>query len=259
MSKHGLLGKLLAIMIGLLVVASATDAEARKWGKKKAGPAAEPAALEKAPKLKPSAVKFGKSEKQIAKAYKPIIKKRFKKRIQEASPGIELNQVMRAMKAKQNDFATSVIEFDDKPGPLDGTHFEGEFSRMNGETAMVMKRKKRTRHFFFIKNRLWKVIDTRKLGPNSKWGVDFKQATEKVEKMLGVKGRKLPANAEKGRKFDEVDWADANVHFRLINWGKKLGLAYVDKDTEANLENLRTYKPKKKDDLDPSVKAILRK
>ncbi len=258
MSKHGLLGKLLAISVGLLVLAAADDAEARKWGKKKAAPAAEPAAIEKAPRLKPSRVKFGKSEKQIVKAYGPTIEARFKKARQEASPGKELNQVTRMMNEAKQDFASSLIEFDDKPGPLDGTRFDGEFSRENRETALVMERKKRVRHFFFIRNRLWKVMDSYELGPKSKWGVDFKQAAAKVEKIMGVPGRKLAADPKKGRRFEELDWADAKVHVRLINWGKHLGIAYVDKDTEANLDNLRTNKPKGKEELDPSVKAVLR-
>lgn len=259
MSKHGLLGKLFAVSVGLLVLASATDAEARKWGKKKAAAANEPAAIEKAPRLKPSKVKFGKSEKQIVKAYRHIIEARYKKARQEASPGIELDQVTRAMNQAKQDFASSRIEFDDMPGPLDGTRFVGEFSRMNAEKALVMKRKKRSRHFFFIKNRLWKVMDTYRLGSRSKWGADFKEAAKKVEKIMGVPGRRLAADPAKGRKYEEIDWADAKVHVRIINWGKKLGVAYVDKDTEANLENLRTHKPKKKEELDPSVKSVLRK
>lgn len=258
MSKHGLLGKLLAVSVGLLVVATATDADARKWGKKKAAPAAEPAVLEKAPRVKPSRIKFGKSEKQVIKAYDKIIARRFKKRRQEASPGKDMEHVETAMRAAKEAFAGSLIEFDDKPSPLDSGSLAGEFSRMNEETALVASRRGRTRHLFFIRHQLWKVVDGYKLGPKSKWGVDFKQAVETIEKKLGVKGRKLAADPKKGRNFEEVDWADSKIHLRLINWGKRLGIAYVDKSTEGNLKNLRTHKPKDKEELDPTVKAVIR-
>ncbi len=258
MSKHGLLGKVLAVSVGLLVLGSSTDADARKWGKKKAAPAAEPAALEKAPKVKPSSVTFGKSEKQILKAYDKIIERSFKKRMQAAEPGVAMKRVEYKITQTKQDFALSLIEFDDKPTSLDATPLGGEFSHMNGETALTHKRKGRKRYLFFIKNRMWKVVDVYKLGPKSKWGVDFKQAVESIEKKLTVKGRKLAADEKKGRRFAEVDWADSKVHLRLIDMGKRFGIAYVDKDTEENLENLRTHKPEKKKDLDPSVKAIIR-
>jgi hypothetical protein len=258
MSKHGLLGKLLAISVGLLVLGASADADARKWAKKKAAPAAEPAALEKAPKLKPSRLKFGMSEKAVIKAYGKIIERQYKKRMQDAEPGIAMQRVQHKIGQAKQAFALSLIEFDDKPTSLDATPLGGEFSHMNGETALTHKRKGRKRYMFFIQNRMWKVVDVYKLGSKSKWGVDFKQAVAAIEKKLGVPGRKLAADEKQKRAFEEVDWADSKTHLRLINMGKRLGIAYVDKDTEGNLANLRTHKPEKKPDIDPSVKAIIR-
>ena len=247
-----------AIALGLGVVAIApSDLDAKPA--KKTAPAAEPAKLEKAPKLKPKGFKFGLGYKKVIDVYENVIDDDYVKRFQEVEPGIQMERLEHEIRTKKQALRRSYTKLDSPPSALDSTPFVGEFTYYNDEAYLTVNRAGRTRTIFFIDDKAWKTIDIHKLGDGSKWGANFEEAVKGVEKKLGVPGRKVAANPETGQKA-EVDWADGNLHFRLIDWAEgKLGVAYVDKDIESRLEQLRSNKGPKKEDIDAEVKDVLRK
>lgn len=227
--------------------------------KKKEAPKDGPASLPKAPRLKPKGLKWGLSPKKVADVYDRAIERDYAQRYKEVEPGIQEERLKEEIKTRKRVFRQSYTELDHPPGSLDGTSYEGEFGYYNKEGFMKIKRKGRWRYLFFWKKKLYKVIDVHKLGEKSKWGEKFEQAVGKVEKILKTEGRKLPADEDAGRR-EEVDWADAKTHFRLVNWSKKrVAFAWVNKKVEGPILEARAKaREKKKKKMDPDVKDVLR-
>jgi hypothetical protein len=115
-------------------------------------------------------------------------------------------------------------------------------------------------YFFFIQDRLWKIIDERALGEGSKHGKDFKDAMAKLAATFGAPGRVLAADPDKGRMSTEVDWKDASTHLRAIQRSDTaLAIAMEDLQTLGNLASLRPNKPQEENPIDPAVAAAVRK
>src|SRR5690606_19357285 len=132
----------------------------------------------------------------------------------------------------------------------------------NGESMTRFTQKQGTRrNFFFFKSRgLWKVYDEYKLRAGGPLGASFEDAVEVLSKKFEKKPKVLAADFEKGRAFETAEWSDARIIIRLVNrdYQKIVGVVYVDKETEGDLEKLRSKKPPK-EGLDPAVKAATRK
>jgi hypothetical protein len=256
MRKHGLLVKLFALAIGLALVMPSSDAEARRPKKKQS--AAEPAALESPLTIRPKGLKFRMKRKGVLGVYGRIIEGDFSKKLKRASPGIQMQRLQHEITVKKQEFRLSYQEFDGKPTGLDTTPMRNEYSHLNREGYMEIQRRRKHRYLFFIKGKFWKQIDVYKLGSKSKFGTNFDEAIKGLEKKLGVKGRRQAADPDNGRESEEVDFSDGMTHLRLLNWGKKLAIVYVDKKTESNLGNLRKKKAGKGGNVDDSVKAIER-
>jgi hypothetical protein len=243
--------------IGVAVVGPASDVSAKPGDKKKEA-AANAGVLENVPSWDPKDMRMGMSPKELIKLYEKVIDADYLPKFQEVEPGIQMDRLKTEVDQKKEDFKTSLVAFDEPPSSYDGTDFVGEFTYGNGEAAMKINRKDRRRHYFFIKKKLWKIIELVPLGEGSKWGDDFAKAVQKLEEKFGVPGKKLAADPAAGRSYEEVEWTDAKVRFRLINYDKKMGMSWVDKDTEGRLAELRTQKGEKKEELDKSVKDVLR-
>lgn len=262
MSTRGLWGKLAGIAIGLVVAAPGV-ALAAKPAAKTGKPAAttSPSSLKQDTfKLTPPGLKFGMTRKEVVRLYNRAIEKDYKKQMQEVQPGVEMTRLREEIDRKKDEFRLSWFTFDGKPASLDDSPYRFEYGHENEEGYLKISYKGKSRMLFFMKNKLWKVIDIYKLGESSKWGIDFAQASDKIGKRLGAAGRKQ-GTAEKVRFVDEVDWADSNIHLRAMNvGGKKLALAYVDLGTEGNLATLRPERKKNKEaeDVDPAVRAVMR-
>ena len=76
----------------------------------------------------------------------------------------------------------------------DNTPLAGEYTYRNKETLMMVDRAGKVRYFFFIKGRLWKIIDVLSVGEKSSWGKSFDEAVIKLVKHYGVAGRVLDAH-----------------------------------------------------------------
>lgn len=244
MSMHKMFGKLLAIAVGLLVVVPSLDVDAKPRSRKKAPAASTPGALSTTLRLRPRALNWGMSAKQVAKVYDKVIDKDFLPQYQKVQPGIQMKRLDDEVAYKKASFRRSTVEFGELPTRYDGSAFAGEFTYRNKEFLLELKRKIKHRHFFFIRNQLWKVVDVYLLGPNSKYGSDFKTAAAKIEKKLGVKGFVVKANAAKGVRHNERQWTDKSSRLRVVDWGKdKFAVIYASESTLGRLDSLRTNKP----------------
>jgi hypothetical protein len=258
MSRYKSFGKLLAVAVGVFVLTPSLDVHA-KPGSGKAG-ASAPAKLENKLSMRPKAMRWGMSHREVAKAYAKVIEKDYLPQYQKAQPGVQMRQLDGEVADKKEAFANSVVEFADLPTRLDGTPFVGEFTYKNRESLMEIQRKKKHRHLFFIRNELWKVIDVYQLGAKSRYGKDYKTAVAKIEKKMGVKGQVVKANPDTGQK-EERRWTDGSTNLRLANFGGPfLAIIYEDARTADKIDSLRTYKPeeKKEEGIDPSTKSVLR-
>jgi hypothetical protein len=259
MRKHGIWATIFALGFG---VAAISGDVAAKPGEKKGTDAkttAQAGVLENVPKWDPAEIKLGSmTQKELIKLYNKVIDADYLKRFQEAEPGIQMDRLKTEVDQKKEDFKTSYVAFDEPPSSYDGTNFTAEFTYGNSEGAMKIQRKDRWRHYFFIKNKVWKIIELVPVGEGSSWGADFPAAVKKIEEKLGVPGKKVAADPAKGIPFEEVEWADGSTRFRLINYDKKMGMSWVDKGTESRLNELRTTKAQKKEEIDKSVSDVLR-
>jgi hypothetical protein len=237
--------------IGLLFPAGPVHAKKKK-------DASEATAVKKTPRLRPKGLRWGMKPKKVYKVYNKAIERDYVKRYQEVEPGVQMARLKEEIRQRKETFRLSYAPLDAAPSALDGTPFQNEFTYGNREGYMSIKRKKRDRRLFFIRNKLWKIVDVYKLGETTKWGISFKTATARINKLLGAEARLRDADPDAGRPFAEADWADGKTRLRLMNWGKWVGVAYISMSTERRLSDLRKSGSKKKDDLDPSVKGVLR-
>lgn len=263
MKAMKVLGTVLAIGLGLSVVGSASDGLAQTKGKaaKQAPPAvaAEPPDSKKGIKMTPANLAWGMSPKQVAEVVDKVLDEDYKPIYQKTSPGTNMKSLDAQVIEDKSTFRRSRIDFGKLPTGVDSTPLKGEYTYLNKESMMSLTRNGQTRHFFFIQDKLWKVIDEIKLAEGSPYGKTMAEAAVKLTKVHGVPGRLLEADYEKGRNATEIDWKDAVTHMRVIERGETaIAIAYEDRATLGNLASLRPNKPAATDDIDPAVAAAVR-
>lgn len=256
MRIHRLLPALLTLSLGL-GLAGGDALAAGKAAKRQVRKGEEPAQVETP--IAVESVTFGMDPKAAIATYEKVIEKDFQVEFAKVEPGTEMRRLEERMENEKDYVRKSLLTLDAPPTTLDGTKYVGEFTYGNQESVLRVDRAGKKRTLFFIRNRLWKVIDVYAYGPKAKWGTNFAAAIEKLEELTEVEGRKLAKGGKEARAFEERDWADEKTHLRAIDWGKELAVAYVDRATEAQLGELRTAKEKAKEDLDPAVKDVLRR
>ena len=201
----------------------------------------------------PRGLKFGMSVDQLSDFYLPLFKK--------ADPS-QHQALEYELEDKKKLIKRNLIAFGKLPTGIDQSPLKGEYSYLNDESMSRFTQKSGTRrNFFFFKSRgLWKVYDEYKLRAGSPLGSSFEEAVEVLTKKFGRKPKVLPADFEKGRAFETAEWSDNRIIIRVVNrdYQKIVGIVYIDKDTEGDLDKLRSHKPAP-DTLDPAVKAATKK
>jgi len=192
-------------------------------------------------------------DKYLDDAYRPIYK--------TTQPGVKMKELDAQLAEEKSAFRRSRIEFGKLPTGLDATPLKGEYSYLNKEAVLTFTRDGGIKlHFFFIQDRLWKIIDEQTLGEKSPYGKDFKAGTAKLASTYGASGRVVQPDFSKGRYATEVEWKDATTHVRAIERGPTaLAIAYADLATLGNIESLRPNKPKDESAIDPAVASVVRK
>lgn len=254
----------MALGLGLAVVSSATDVDAQSKKGTKAAPA--PAAPTEAPTTKkpivltPSGMVWGMGTKDVAKVVDKLIDELYRDEYKKTTSSVKLKALDAQIAEEKSIFRRSRIDFGALPTGVDATVLKGEYSYLNKEALMTLTRGDAKVHFFFIQDRLWKIIDEKELGEKSPYGAKFDTAADKLKTKYGVGGRVLAADFDKGRNATEVDWKDSSTHLRLIQRSDTaIALAYEDLSTLGSLASLRANKPPEENAIDPGVADVTRK
>jgi hypothetical protein len=264
MNAKRLLGTALGLGLGLAAVTLPTDVHAQGKPKGKSAAPAPPASAADAPmtkkpiKIWPSTLAWGMSMAKVAAVYDKVFDQDYEDDYKKAQPGIQMEELDAEIAEKKSEFRRSRIDFGKLPTGIDSTLLRLEYTYNNKESMMQVTRNGYTRYFFFIQDRLWKIIDERKVGEGKKWGKDFKDTTGKLAKAYGVAPKMLPPSSEVKRISDEAVWRDATSHLRLAPRGDgKIYVIYEDARTAENIDAMRTTKPAEEEGIDPAVKGIL--
>lgn len=261
MTAKRLLGAALAVGLGLAAITSTTGVEAQPKGKS-AAPArpADAPMTKKTIALTPKGIAWGMSPKQVAAVIDKMLDEAYAPRYKATSPGVKMRALDAELAEEKNAFRRSRIDFGSLPTGVDATPLKGEYTYLNKESMMTLSRDGMKRHFFFIQEKLWKIIDEHTLGEGNPRGKDFQSAVVQLAKSFGVAGRVIPPDPEKGRYVTEVDWKDAATHFRAIErGGDAIAFAYEDLVTLSSLDSLRPNKPADANAIDPAVASAVRK
>jgi len=260
MKVNKLWAALLATTFGLAATMSPTIVEAQ--GKRKKAPAAAPvgpATAKKPVDLGLPGVSWGQSVKQLSAAVDKILNEDYKPLYKKTSPGVAQRRLDAQLAEEKNAFRRSRIDFGKLPTGIDATPLRGEYSYLNKESMLTLSRGGETRYFFFIQDKLWKIIHEVKLAEGGPFGKNFPEAAVKLSTTFGAAGRIIPPNEDKGIFVTVVDWKDATTHVRLIERSDTAAaIAYEESATLANIDNLRVNKPQQEDDIDPAVRAAIR-
>jgi hypothetical protein len=264
MKVNKLWAALLATSFGLAATMSPTNADAQqaKKGKKTEAAAPVEAAAPKGKKgiaIEPAALKWGMSIKQVSEVIDKQVDDTYRPLYQKTSPGVKMKELDGMVAEEKDAFRRSRINFGKLPVATDSTPLKGEYSYLNNESMLTLTRKGETRHFFFIQDRLWKIIDEIKFSEKGPLGKNFQEAAVKLSQKFGSAGRVIPPNEAKGIYITTVDWKDATTHVRLLERSDvACAIALEEQATLGNLDSLRSNKPKQEDAIDPAVAAAIR-
>jgi len=255
MNAKRLCGALLAGGLALAALTQVNDVFA-KPPKKEDAPS-DPPVTKKAVTLALSGITWGQSPKQVADQIDKIIDDDYRPQYKEVQPGIKMKELDAQLAEDKSQFRRSRIDFGKLPTGLDSTPLRNEYTYNNQEALMSLTRNGQLTYFFFIQERLWKIIEEKKLAEGVPLGKSYQEAVVKLSTNYGVPGRVQPAGTTSGAI--EVDWKDATTHLRAIQRGESaVGLAYEDNGTLANLSSLRTAKATADSGIDPDVAAAMR-
>lgn len=209
----------------------------------------------------PKGLRFGLTPDQLSDFYAKVWDQEFLALFKKADPSqheaLEYELQDRKALLKRN-----LIAFGKLPTGIDQSPLKGEYSYLNGESMTRFTQKSGTRrNFFFFKSvGLWKIYDEYKLRAGGPLGGTFDEAVATLEKKFGKKPKLLKADFEKGRSFDTAEWSDNRIIIRAVNrdYQKIVGLVYINKETEADLDKLRAHKAAP-EPIDAAVKAATSK
>lgn len=254
MKAKRLLGALFTVGLSLAVAAPAMDAHAAK--KKEEAPT-EPPLVKKAISLPITNVIWGISPKQLFDRIDKMLDDDYKPKYQGVQPGVRMKELDDALAEEKASFRRSRVDFGKLPTGLDASPLRGEYTYNNKEALYTLDRGADKTHFFFIQEKLWKVIDEKKLGKGVALGENYQDAVVKLSTGYGVPGRVVATGSTSGAV--EVDWKDATTHLRAIQRGEAaLAFGYEDNATLGNLSTLRANKPAADNGIDPDVAAAIR-
>ncbi len=196
--------------------------------------------------------------KRLGAIYDKVIDADFKDKYEKVQPGTAMTDLDHDVQEQKDTFRRTQIDFEGVPTGIDASPLKGEYTYNNKESMMHITRNGKTRDFFFIQGKLWKVVDELPLGGDSQWGKDFTEAVTKISTSYGGPGRVCPSDPAHGRVAQEVDWRDGYTQVRAIDWQNgKFGLVFVDLGTLSDISNMRTAKQADTSGVDPSVQDVM--
>lgn len=205
-------------------------------------------------------LRWGMSKEEVIKAHTAvggILWKDYDKRLASASVGPQMKALEQERDSAMRAFERTWVEFGITPTGYDASGLRPEYTYRNQEALLQLQRDGKTRYFFFINNRLWKIYDAVPFASGT-IGKTFADAVNLMNSKLGVRGRILAPEPDKGRTQTQVDWRDNMSHMRLVDRaGEGLtGVALEDLTTLGNLGSLRAVKETNPMAIDPTIAAV---
>ncbi|MGD0674290.1 MAG: hypothetical protein ABSC94_02655 [Polyangiaceae bacterium] len=205
---------------------------------------------------------WGMTHVEVVDAYNHptgLFDREYAPRLAKLQPGVDMDELQAERDNRKSNFAHAYSEFLDTPTGYDLTPLKSEYSYNNGEALQKLYKDGKTRFFFYIKDRLWKIYDEVPLGSDGALGGSFQAALTRIAGVLGAPGRVRPGGTQ-GLEQTTADWQDSATHLRVVDRSSDhlVGLVLEDKRTVANLPSLRTAKAQDPFALDPSIAAITR-
>jgi hypothetical protein len=207
---------------------------------------------------------WGMSHRDVSEEYnKPmgLFDREYAPQLARLQPGVEMDQLSADKDGRKTNFEHSYTEFADSPTGYDVTPLHSEYTYKNGEAIQRLFKDGRTRYFFYIKDRLWKIYDEVPLKSGGVLGDTFRSALLKFGAVLGVQGRIQAGDPARGIERTSADWQDSSTHMRVLDRSAEhlVGLVLEDKQTMLNLTSLRSNKPEDPFALDPSIAALTKR
>jgi hypothetical protein len=227
-------------------------------------PAASPAdapAVSSLSSLMQKEIHWGMNHFDVTETYnKPtgLFDREYAPQLAKLQPGSAMDELEGDRDTRKANFAHSYTEFLDSPTGYDVSALHSEYTYNNGEAVMRLLNDGKTRYFFYIKDRLWKIYDEVPLKADGPLGPTFQSALANFGKMLGQAPRIRNADAAQGLDQPTADWQDSSTHLRLVDRSGEhlVGVVLEDKRTLVNLPSLRANKAADPFALDPSIAAL---
>jgi hypothetical protein len=247
-----------ALLVSGLALAGATQAtDVLAKPKKEEPAAAEPPVTKKAIAMTLTGFGWGQSPKQVADQVDKLLDDDYRPQYKEVQPGIRMKELDAQIAEDKAQFRRSRIDFGKLPTGLDAGPLRNEYTYNNQEALLILNRNGAVTYYFFIQERLWKVIEEKRLGEGVPLGKTYTEAVVKMSTNYGVPGRVQQTGTTSGGV--EVDWKDATTHLRAVQRGETaLALTFEDNGTLASLSTLRSNKPVADNGIDPDVAAAMR-
>lgn len=206
-------------------------------------------------------LRWGMSKDEVVKAHTSvggILWKEYDAKLAKASVGPQMKALEQERDSSMRAFERTWVEFEGTPTGYDATGLKSEYSYKNKEALLKFERNGKTRFFFFIQGRLWKVYDAVPLGDAGPFGKTFADAVNTMNGKLGVQGRIVAPDAAAGRMLTLVDWRDQSSHMRLVDRSGEgvTGIVLEDLSTLNNLVSLRSSKEANPLEIDPTIAAV---
>jgi hypothetical protein len=250
-------------LLAACLIAGAVGAGAMAVAAPPSSAPADPPAVSSLSALMEKELHWGMSHTDVTAAYNQqngLFDRDYAPLLAKLSAGSQQQRELEAdLENRKANLERSLTTFDPgSPTGYDVSALHLEYSYGNGESVQKLFKDGKNRYFFYIKDRFWKMYDEVPLRADGPLGSSYQEAVTKLNALLGVAARIRAADPSKGLERTEADWADARSHLRAVDrTGEHLiGIVMVDKNTEANLPSLRTYKAADPFALDPSVANI---
>jgi hypothetical protein len=207
-------------------------------------------------------IRWGMSHADVTDTYNKVgglFDREYAPQLRLLQPGVQQQQLEADRDTRKTNLERSLTKFvGDAPTGYDVTPLHGEYTYKNDESVQRLFKDGKTRYFFYIRDRLWKVYDEVPLKEGGKLGASYQDAITKLNAVLSVAGRIRAANQAQGLERTEVDWQDRTDHLRAIDRANEhlVGLVVEDKSTLQNLSALRSNKPTDPFAIDPAIAAV---
>lgn len=206
-------------------------------------------------------IRWGMSKDEVVKAHTAVggvLWKEYDAKLAKASVGPQMKAIEQERDGAMRAFERTWVEFEGNPTGYDATGLKSEYTYRNKEALLQFQRNGKTRYFFFIQGRLWKIYDAVPLAETGPFGKTFADAVNSMNGKLGVQGRIVAPDPAAGRMLTLVDWRDQSSHMRLVDRSGEgvAGVVLEDLSTLNNLVSLRSTKEANPLEIDPTIAAV---